>query len=142
MEKKTELRIIEKEDVKKKDERVALVHLFNIEFEKECGKKNPLPYGACMRAMQFFKYNDEETGEIITSYPDIDSWKDQLTGFFKDDFARQNRGFHFTYFLKQFGSFHKPVARQKEIKHKPIMINCDNCKKPRQPFGVCEHCGV
>jgi hypothetical protein len=138
------LRLIDdKEEPRKKDERIALVHVFNIYYEKNCEKKNPVPYSVCMRSMLFFKYEDHETGEIITSYPEMDSWKEQLEGFFKDDFARNNRGYHFTYFLKQYGSFVKEFKKRESIiPKKPMMIVCDNpeCGKLRQPFGICEHC--
>jgi len=94
-----------------------------------------------MKAMLHFEITDEKTGELFIEYPDEATWTEQVEGFFKDDFARDNRGYHFTYFIKQYGSFVKVFKKSKTIKSSIIKIECEFCHKPRQPFGVCEYCG-
>jgi hypothetical protein len=126
---------------KKIDPRVHLVSLFNKKYEEVTGKKNPFTWGMAMNAMLHFEPMDKKTGECYEEYPDEDTWNEQLNGFFKDEFARDNRGYHFTYFLKQFGSFVKVFKKSEQARKVNIMILCEECGKQRQPFGVCEHCG-
>lgn len=132
------LNLMEKEE-RKFDTRKHLIHLFNTAFKEKRGKDNPLPFGACMRAMQGrFKFEDEETGEIIIEYPTEQSWQEQVEAMFKDEFCAKNKIFDFPYFLKQFGRFKMsdPVVEKKKL-----LIKCEECGKLRQPFGCCEHCG-
>ena len=135
------LRLVVSEDKKEvwKDPRRHLIGMFNLKFQEETGCRNPVPFATCMNAMRTFEKADESTGELFIDYPDEQTWADQLAGFFKDKFAIESRGLHFTYFLKQFGSFKRDY--KKPIPKKKLMIQCPNCKKPRQPDGPCEHCG-
>jgi hypothetical protein len=114
---------------KKPDERPILIDLFNKKFMGETGEKNPFPFPNCMKAMGYFKYVDEETGEEFKEYPDSDTWQKELDGFFRDEFARDNRKFHFTYFIKQFGSF----AKRSRVVVKREAVS---------PWDTCEHCGT
>ena len=116
------------------DTRIALVHEFNQVFQTRTGHKNPMTFGACMNALNTFKYVDEGTGEEVRDLPDLETWQEQLNGFFDDPFARDNRAFHFTYFIKQFGSFVKftPIKKQSVV-HSPKLSSyvCPDCGKVR-----------
>lgn len=107
------------------DPRPVLIDLFNKKFHQETGEDNPFPFANCMRAMQHFRYVDEETGEDFKTYPNEETWNKELDGFFQDDFARDNRSFHFTYFIKQFGSF----AKRSRVKRKAAgsMVELETC---------------
>ena len=112
------------------DTKRHLVHLFNQEWEARFTTKNPLPFGGCMKAMKFFESVDEATGEIVTEFPDDETWLRELRGFWDNEFARVNRRYHFTYFLKQFGSFSNPV--KKKIPDRPkarLRALCVDCKQ-------------
>jgi hypothetical protein len=125
------------------DSRKHFISVFNKTFKAQLNRENPLPFGACMRAMQGrFKFEDEETGEILIEYPTEEAWKEQIEGMFQDEFCKKNRIYDFPFFLKQFGRF-KPIEEKKQVKKTSLMIICDNpeCGKQRQPFGCCEHCG-
>lgn len=118
---KTNLKLIEPE--KKPDPRRHLIKLFNDTFRDMTNSDNPLPYGACMKAMQgFFKFVDEETGEIVIEYPTEEAWLGQLEGLKKDKFSLENRLCGFPYFLKRFGSF-RPVSKQ-TLRRAGIKCNC------------------
>lgn len=134
------LRLVKPEVKKAPDPRPVLIDLFNKKYRAEIGEDNPFPFANCMRAMQHFRYTDEDTGEVFTSYPAEDAWKKELDGFFQDDFARDNRSFHFTYFIKQFGSF----AKRSRVKRKPEGVltewtTCDNCLAD-YPKGTVHQC--
>ena len=139
---RTALRILETEQKKPADKRIHLVNIFNIEFERVTGRKNPLLWGGCMKAMTHFRYVDEETGETFTEYPDVSDWTEQVVGFFKDDFARNQRGFHFPYFIKQYGSFarftpRKPGAKPTET---IVLIRCSDCQTEHESDKLCPKC--
>lgn len=82
-----------------------------------------------MNALNTFKYVDEGTGEEVRDLPDLETWQEQLNGFFDDPFARDNRAFHFTYFIKQFGSFVKFTPIKKQSNAAPTLFLCPDCKK-------------
>lgn len=111
---------------RKPNPRAELIDLFNKKYLAELGEDNPFPFSACMRSMLHFRYVDEETGEEFMTYPNEDAWKKELGGFFRDDFARDNRRFHFTYFIKQFGSFAK---RERVKPPAPNLVEWDTCVK-------------
>lgn len=120
------------------DTRRELIHLFNLKYKEVLNEDNPFPFSNCMRAMQTFRFVDEDTGEVMIEYPPEEVWKKELDGFFKDDFARDNRKFHFTYFIKQFGSFAirlpKPVVKEKVA---VIKVKCPDCPAEMEQGSVC-----
>lgn len=118
----TSLRIIEGVEKKEwKDPRPDMIVMFNEAYLKATGNKNPFTFGACMRAMLTFEQADPKTGELLIDYPEQEAWTREIEGFFKDEFARDKRNYHFTYFLKQFGSF----GRSKKVQRKNYW--CGNC---------------
>ena len=124
------LKLVEPKAPPKPNPRAVLIDLFNKKYEAELGEENPFPFANCMKAMLHFRYVDEDTGEVFTTYPNEDAWKKELDGFFKDEFAKTNRGFHFTYFIKQFGSF----AKRNRVKPKPQGFV--------SPWDTCPYCGT
>lgn len=122
------------------DPRKGLIDIFNKAFLYYTGKKNPFPYGACMRTIRKFESIDEVTGECFIEYPDESEWREQIEGFFQDDFARENRGFHFTYLLKQYGSFvrHTAITTKKKITPNPQLIECDHCHTIHGALDKCK----
>ena len=124
----------------KPNPRAVLIDLFNKKYLAELGEDNPFPFPVCMRAMLHFRYVDEETGEELTAYPTPESWSKELEGFFKDDFARDNRGFHFTYFIKQFGSFAKRTRIKRSNPSAIVQLEtCDICLAD-YPKGQAHEC--
>jgi hypothetical protein len=138
----TKLRLVEQgEAVKKLDSRRHLIGLFNKKYKDEIKDENPLPFAACMKAMQgVFKFEDQETGEITIEYPTEDAWTSQLDAMFQDEFCKKNNIYDFPYFLKQFGRF-KVFKKHEQVKKVNITVTCDNCSNQRPPLGVCPHCG-
>jgi hypothetical protein len=137
----SELRLVENPE-RALDTRKHFISLFNKAFKDSHNRDNPLPFSACMRAMQGrFKFEDEETGEIIIEYPTEDAWKEQIDGMFNDEFCKKNKIFDFPYFLKQFGRF-KIVEKKEPLKPRIITVPCDNCGSQRPPLGLCPKCGV
>lgn len=124
----TPLKLVPKKEPKP-NPRAILIDLFNKKYEAELGESNPFTFAQCMKAMLHFRYIDEDTGEVFTTYPAEDAWAKELDGFFRDDFARDERHFHFTYFIKQFGSFAKrspkPLAKPKS--NMVELETCDIC---------------
>jgi hypothetical protein len=115
------LKILETE--KKVDPRRHLIKLFNDAYLEMTKAENPLPYGACMKAMQgFFKFVDEESGEIVIEYPSEEAWIGQIEGLKRDKFSLENRLCGFPYFLKRFGSF-RPVS-SKALRRAGFKCNC------------------
>lgn len=121
------LRLLRDEPKKAPDPRRHLVSLFNKEYLRKTGRENPLPFGACMRAMQgVFKFVDEETGEITFEYPTEEAWLDQLAGYRVDRFSQENKIVDLPYFLKQFGRFKVPMIKQQQ---KQVGMRCGDCQK-------------
>jgi len=140
---KPALRLVQMENEEPKlwiDPRKNLIKLFNEKFVLETGKKNPFPYGACMKWLQdTFEIDDRKTGETFIEYPEEQTWIEQLNGFFQDEFAKRKRGFHFTYLLKQYGSFVTDYKRpETKLKPKNVMFFCTDCQKNHRHFEECE----
>jgi len=93
---------------------------------------------------------DDETG--MPEIPSIEQWTEEVEAFFRDSFAANERGFHFSYLLKQYGSFKKfsPVKRTAPsdlfLSHR--CRNCNHMMKQKRSFwlrhkdqrGTCSHC--
>lgn len=129
---------------RKPNPRAVLIDLFNKKYKAEIGEDNPFPFSVCMNAMLHFRYVDEDTGEVFTTYPTEEAWTKELDGFFRDEFARTNRGYHFTYFIKQFGSFAKRSRKPKQAQsgHLAHWETCDKCLMDKMPGQPCQRCGV
>ena len=112
------------------DTRRLLIDLFKSKFKSEIGEDDPTPWGKAMMGMLHFRFVDEMTGEEIIEFPTEKAWRDQLDGFFNDEWARDKMGYSFAYFLKNFGSFAK---YRKGPKAKVAAVS---------PWETCEHCGV
>ena len=124
------LKLLKSEGSPKPDPRRHLIHLFNLKYKEVLSEDNPFTFPKCMQAMRTFRFVDEETGEEMVEYPPEETWAKELDGFFRDDFARDNRKFHFTYFIKQFGSFAKRMPKP-AVKTRVIVESqwetCDTC---------------
>lgn len=96
--------------MKAPDPRKALIDYFNEQYLARTGRANPVQYGGMMKMLEWFWHTDEDTGEIFKDYPDPETWAEQVDGFFRDEFAGKNRGFHFSYLVgKNWGSFKRYV---------------------------------
>lgn len=108
-----ELMLLESEQPQKKvNWKLERVKYFMEHFESVLRKRCPVGFPMAMRLLTVYaedrwSYPNEDTGEITFDIPPIDDWKEQVDGFFKDEFAAKNTGFHFSYFLKQYGRFVK-----------------------------------
>jgi len=109
------------------DPRIRLVAIFNSEYEERTGRKNPVSYGWCMKKLyKQFVTVDEETGECFIEYPDIDTWQEQVNGFWEDDWAKTKAHYHFSYLLKQFGRFASVEKREAPI-DRMLEYHCPHC---------------
>jgi hypothetical protein len=90
----------------KRDPRMGLINKFNEMYLSKTGRKNPVNFGWCMKMMEKqFVTVDEESGECWIEYPELETWLEQVNGFFKDEWARTKSKYHFSYLMKRWGGF-------------------------------------
>ena len=111
------------------DTRRLLIDLFKLKFKSEIGEDDPTPWGKAMMGMLHFRYVDEMTGEEIVDFPTEKAWRDQLDGYFNDEWARDKMGYSFDYFLKHFGKF----AKYKKVPKAKVEVV--------SPWDTCPDCG-
>ena len=124
----SELKLVEQQTkpIHWKKERV---NYFADKFQQTQERRCPLGYPMMMKLLSVYaeekwSYTDDETGEIIFEIPPMDEWKAQVDGFFRDEFAAKNCGYHFSYLLKQYGRFVKYEVKQETPK---THYKCDYC---------------
>jgi hypothetical protein len=105
----TNLKLVEPEP-KKMDWRIERINYFLDTYLLATGRRCPLGYSSLMGRMTNawvanHSFTNEETGEIEFDIPDIEDWKSEVDGFFKDKWARDNLKFHFGYFVKSYGKY-------------------------------------
>jgi uncharacterized protein YbaR (Trm112 family) len=97
---------------------------------------------------------DHDTG--APEIPSVEAWTEEVNAFFQDSFAAHERGFHFSYLLKQFGSFKKFQPQKREAENDSWLIyECANpaCKhemrhlrsrwlQHKNQIGYCKICGT
>ncbi|MBI2427514.1 MAG: hypothetical protein HYV29_01705 [Ignavibacteriales bacterium] len=91
--------------------------IFFYRYKEVTGEICKLGFGAlkAMLNQHAQKYwVDPDTG--APEIPSVEAFTEEVNAFFQDEFAATERGFHFSYLLKQFGSFkkHKPEKREAE----------------------------
>ncbi|MEW6060951.1 MAG: hypothetical protein AB1600_03320 [Bacteroidota bacterium] len=129
--------------------------IFFYKYKNVTGEFCKLGFGALkkMLTQHAEKYwVDHDTG--APEIPSVEAWRDEVEAFFHDEFAAKERGFHFSYLLKQFGSFKKfePVKRtsQDDVN---IIYACTKCGtemtmprsrwlQHRNKTGKCTKCGT
>jgi DNA-directed RNA polymerase subunit RPC12/RpoP len=125
-------------------------------FKTVTGKEPALGYGALKKMLQNYadkNWIEPTTGEI--EIPSYESWKEETDYFFQDEFAAKERGFHFSYLLKQFGSFKKYEPAKKRTAETDAMIiyMCTKCGRAmanlrsywtqfKNRSGTCVRCGT
>jgi hypothetical protein len=129
--------------------------IFWFKYKDATTEECKLGYGALKKMLNqhAVKYwVDEETGQ--PEIPTIEQWTEEVNAFFEDRFAAKERGFHFAYLLKQYGSFKKYAPVKREAASDVMLIyQCKNpdCKKkmanPRSKWlkfrdqtAVCSNC--
>lgn len=109
----------------------TFVGIFYYKFEKETGEKCKLGWGGLKKMLTTFadkNWTDEESGEC--EHPTIEAWQEEVDAFFLDDFAGTQRGFHFSYLLKQFGSFKKFKPQKRTAPTDDIITHvCTGCRR-------------
>ena len=128
----------------KPDPRRHLISIFNKFYVENTAKRNPINFGWMMKMMETrFVTVDEPTGECFIEYPDEQTWNEQVKGFFDDDFAWINRNYHFSYLMKQYGSFAK-VEKIKQAKTDKALSEqfyfCEKCKANHRADQTCPMC--
>lgn len=103
--------------------------IFYYKFQEETGEKCKLGFGALINMLQNYSeknWLNKITGEI--ELPSVEAWTEEINEFFKDDFAGTQRGFHFSYLLKQFGSFKKIAPKKRTAETDFELIHkCTKC---------------
>lgn len=128
---------------------------FYYQYAEVTGKKSKLGFGALKKMLDQHarKYwVDGDTG--APEVPTFEEWKDEVDAFWLDKFAAEERGFHFSYLLKQYGSFKKfkPIKRTVD-NNVMISYTCASCSnvmkyarafwmKFRNQTGHCKKCGA
>lgn len=100
--------------VKPKSWQQSFAGIFWFKYKEATKEDCKLGYGALKKMLNdhAVKYwVDDETG--MPEIPTVDQWTEEVEAFFRDSFAAKERGFHFSYLLKQYGSFKKftPMKR-------------------------------
>jgi uncharacterized protein YktA (UPF0223 family) len=110
--------------------------IFWFKYKEATGDDCKLGFGALKKMLNLHAVKywvDEETGS--PELPSIDQWTDEVNAFFEDPFAAKERGFHFAYLLKQYGSFKKYVPKKREAASDVMLTyQCTNpeCKREIQ----------
>lgn len=137
------LQLLNSEEKVVRPTRRPLVIAWRERFKVETGRNPAMPWGEMMNRMKGkFEGVDEETGEVLIEYPDEETWKFEMDGFFKDEYAQKN-GYGFSYFLsKRYGSFGKYVKVEPAKKQTPRLedakpFRCSDCKQIRPATGDC-----
>lgn len=103
----TELKLVE--DTKPLDWRKERIGYFLTVHLNVTGRKCPLGYGALMGMMSnlWVKHHgyENEDGDVDFDIPDMETWKEQVDGFFRDEWARDNMNYHFGFFIKTYGKY-------------------------------------
>lgn len=127
---------------------------FFYSHKERTGKESKLKFGALKKMLNQHAQTmwfDEETG--APEVPSFDEWKEEVDAFWLDKFAAENRGYHFSYLLKGYGSFKKFKPGKREPSDSILSYSCKNCshemKHPRSKWmryknqtGVCSKCNT
>lgn len=128
--------------------------IFFYKYQEVTGEKCKLGFAALKKMLNQHaekNWTDEETGEI--EVPTLEQWTDEVHAFFQDSFAGKERGFHFSYLLKQFGSFKKFEPAQRKPSDPEIVYSCPTCSRVvkmkrsqweryKNKQGTCSECGT
>jgi hypothetical protein len=103
-----------------------------------------------------FEIADEKTGEIYEDYPTLESFMEQLEGFFRDDWVVKEKAFKFNVFMgKGYGGWNKvtikpkpqvqrftpPPPVQDTGKIHQLLADAGFGKKEVKPDYLCDKCG-
>lgn len=116
--------------------------VYRAAYKEATGRECAITWGR-MGAMIIgaFELPDIDSGEIQFEYPEPATWKQEVDGFFKNDYARSQR-FPFALFLKQFGQY--AVVEVKKRTPRIAVSMWDTCEKCGRNFpkgGECKHTG-
>lgn len=124
-----------------------LIDLYRKKFLLETGKQSPVTFSEMMHRMKGkFESIDEESDELFIEYPDEQTWRFELDGFFQDEYAEKN-SFAFWYFLsKRYGGFgkykkivHPPSSPFSRKKQSLVYFKCPDCGSSRSTVGNCSN---
>jgi len=127
---------------------------FFYSHKERTGRESKLKFGALKKMLTQHAQKmwvDEETG--APEIPSLDEWKEEVDAFWLDSFAAEQRGFHFSYLLKMYGSFRKYRPVKREESDPMLSITCKKCshvmRHPRSKWlphrnktGQCSKCGT